>query len=76
LVDYSTLDLTISREKDFKFKPVHRDRFSERLKQSLSRGWLGFVDFVLFTIKIWPFWILVTLMVYLWRKFKKTKRKK
>jgi hypothetical protein len=76
LVDYSTLDLTISREKDFKFKPVHRDRFSERLKQSLSRGWLGFVDFVLFAIKIWPFWILVTLVVYFWRKLKKTKRKK
>jgi len=76
LVDYSTLDLTISRKKEFKYNPVNRDKFSERIKQSLSKGWYGFVDFLLFVIKIWPFWILVTLIIYFWRKFKKRRNKK
>ena len=75
LVDYSTLDLTISRKKEFKYNPVNRDKFTERIKQSLSKGWYGFVDFLLFVIKIWPFWILVTLIIYFWRKFKKRKLK-
>jgi hypothetical protein len=76
LVDYSTLDLTISKQKDFKYNPERRANFLERLKQSLSKGWYGFVDFLLFVIKIWPFWIIVTLMVYFWRKYKITKKKK
>lgn len=76
LVVYSTLNLTISKTEDFKYNPDNRDKFSERLKQSLSKGWFGFVDFLLFMIRIWPFWIIVTVIVYLWRKFKKAQRKK
>lgn len=75
LVDYSTLDLNISKRNDFKYNPINRDKFSERLKQSLSKGWFGFVDFLLFVIKIWPFWIIVTLIIYFWRKYKKNKNK-
>jgi len=75
LVDYSTLDLTILKQKDFKYNPTKRDKFSERLKQSLSKGWYGFVEFLLFTIKIWPIWIIVTMIFYFWKKYKKTKKK-
>ncbi len=75
LVDYSTLDLTISKKKDFKYNPDNRDKFSEKLKQSLSKGWFGFVDFLLFVIKIWPFLIIVALILYFGRKYKKAKRK-
>jgi hypothetical protein len=75
LVDYSTLDLTISKRKDFRYNPVDRDKFSERLKQSLSKGWLGFVDFILFLIKVWPFWIIVILLIFFWKKYKKTRKK-
>jgi hypothetical protein len=69
------LDLTISKQKDFKYNPAKRDKFSERLKQSLSKGWFGFVDFLLFIIKIWPFWIIVALILYFWKKYKMTKKK-
>lgn len=75
LVDYSTLDLTISKRKDFKYNPVNRDKFSERLKQSLSKGLYGLVDFLLLMIKIWPFWIIITVILYIWKKYKKTKKK-
>lgn len=70
LVDYSTLDLTISKQRDFRYNPVKRDRFSEKLKQSFSKGWFGFIDFLLFVINIWPFWIIIALIFYLWKKYK------
>ncbi len=76
LVKYSTLDLTISKQKDFKYSPTRRDNFSERLKQSLSKGWFGFVDFTLFLIKIWPFWIMAALIMYFWRRYRRVKKKK
>ncbi|MEL7588789.1 MAG: DUF4349 domain-containing protein [Prolixibacteraceae bacterium] len=73
-VDYSTLDLTLSKQKDYKFKPEHRSKFVERLKLSLSRGWFGFVNFMLFLIKLWPFWILFALIHYSWKKYKQRKK--
>lgn len=76
LVEYSTLDLTISKQKDFKYNPANRGNFIEKLKQALSKGWFGLVDFTLILINLWPLWILLTIILYTWRKFKKTKKKK
>lgn len=73
-VDYSTLDLRVAKRKEFKYKPDRQDSFFERLKQSLSKGWYVFVDFLLFTIRLWPFWIIVPFLVYLWRRFKKKRK--
>ena len=73
-VDYSTLNLTLTKRKEFKYNPLKRDKFSERLKQSVSKGWFGFLDFLLFMIKIWPFWLIVSLGYYLWRKYRKRKK--
>ena len=75
LVDFSTLDLTISKRNDFKYNPTIRDNFLERLKQSLSKGWFGFIDLLLFMIKIWPIWIILVMLFFIWRKFKKRKIK-
>ncbi len=76
LVEYSTLDLTISKQKDFKYNPANRGNFIEKLKQALSKGWFGLVDFTLILINLWPLWILLTIILYGWRKFKKNKKKK
>jgi hypothetical protein len=76
LVDYSTLDLEISKPKDLKFQPEKRDKFTMRVKYALSKGWYGFVDFIVFVIKIWPSWILVGLLVYGWKKYRKRKKNK
>ena len=69
-VDYSTLDLTITKEKEFKYNPASRDSFVEKLKQSISKGWYGFVDFILFLFNIWPFLIITGILIYLWKRFK------
>jgi len=74
LVDFSTLDLEISKPKDFKYQPEKRDIFTKRLKHAISKGWFGFVDFIVFVIKIWPFWIIVGLIIYGMKKYRKRKK--
>jgi hypothetical protein len=76
LVDYSTLDLTISQQRTFKYNPAKRDKFSEKVRQSFSKGWFGLVDFFLFVINIWPFWIILILIIYAWKKYKMKVRRK
>ncbi|WP_289054711.1 DUF4349 domain-containing protein [Carboxylicivirga marina] len=73
LVDYSTLRLNIRKQKEFKYNPAQRDKFSERIKQSLSKGWFGFIDFLLLLTKFWPFWIIGLLIIYFYRKIKRKK---
>lgn len=76
LVAYSTLDLYLTKDKDFKFKSAKRAKFTEKLKQSLSKGWFGFVDFILFIIKMWPFWIVLSIILYVWKKIKYKRKNK
>ncbi len=73
-MDYSTLNLIITKQKDFKYSPETRGKFSERIKQSLSKGWISFVVFSLFILKLWPFWIVIFLILYFWRKHKQRKK--
>ncbi|MCU4162578.1 DUF4349 domain-containing protein [Carboxylicivirga caseinilyticus] len=75
-VDYSTLRLTLTQEKEYIYEPQKRDSFMERLKMSLSKGWFAFVDFLLFMIRLWPFWILLAGIIWIWKKFRSRKKKK
>ncbi len=68
LVAYSTLNLNISKQVDYKYKPKRNTDFAQRFKKSLSGGWNGFVGFVLFLVNIWPVWFLLPLGIYLFRK--------
>lgn len=75
-VHYSTLQLTLNQEKEFTYVAKKRDSFLERLKMSLSKGWFGFIDFLLIIIRLWLFWILLAGIVWLWKRVKRKKRKK
>ena len=72
-VAYSTLNLSISMEKDKRFEPRKKDEFSERLKESLTNGWFGIVTLFLFLVKIWPVWIISFFIVFIWKKLRKMK---
>ena len=76
LVNYSTLELNISQKKDFKYSPENRGNFFEKLKQSISKGWYGLVDFILFILSNWAILILFSLLVYFWTKYRKRKKSK
>jgi uncharacterized small protein (DUF1192 family) len=75
-VAHSTLNLTITKTKSYKFSTADRDSFFERLKFSLSRGWYGFVDFTLFVIKLWPFWIILFLLLPIIKKIRRKRRER
>ena len=75
-VDFSTLDLTISKVKAYKYKPGKQEMFWERLKQSLAKGWSGFVELILFLIKIWPLWLIGAAGFVFWKKRKKKRTAK
>ncbi len=70
----STLNLTLTQEKDFVYRPDRRINFFERLKDSLSAGWFGFVEFALVVIGLWPFWLVLIVLIWLIRKYNRRRR--
>ena len=77
-VSYSTLNVKLYIENDYVFKPEEQDNFLERFKSSLSDGWNSIVNFLLWTIAIWPFIILGVVLLYVvrpwWRKRRAAKK--
>lgn len=73
-VDYSTLRLSIFKQKEFKYSPRKRVKFSESIKQSLSKGWFGFVDFIIWFVKLWPLWIITVLLIYALRRIRRKRK--
>jgi hypothetical protein len=75
-VDLSTLELRITKKNDYSFIPQNEGNFFDRLKFSLVKGWFGLVTFTLFVIRLWPFWIIVSLIYYLIRKILRRRKRK
>lgn len=75
-VSYSTLNLTLTKPKDYKFTPAKRDKFLERFRQAFSKGWFGFVDFFLVLVNLWPFFIIALAGIFVWKKLKNKKTRK
>ena len=73
-VALSTIELTLTQEKDYVFRPDRKINFFERLKDSLSTGWYGFIEFCLGLIGLWPFWILVILVIWFIRKYTRKRK--
>jgi hypothetical protein len=74
-VDFSTLDLMISKKNDYNLVTNNKGSFIDRLKLSLVKGWFGLVSFTLFVIRVWPFWIIMGVLFYLVRRIWKRKKK-
>jgi len=70
-VTYSTLDIHLFKEKEYTYKPLQQDKFSERVKKSLSKGWASVVDFILWLIKWWPIIILSLGIIVVFRIIRK-----
>ena len=75
-VDLSTLQLTITEKKDFVYREDRRINFFERLKESISSGWYAFVNFILYLLVLWPFWIIIIVGIWLGVKLMKRKKQK
>jgi Domain of unknown function (DUF4349) len=73
-VDYSTLNLQINKKNDYSAYSPNKGNFFDRLKMSLVKGWFGFVSFILFLIRIWPFWLIVAVGYIVVRKYWRRRR--
>ncbi len=73
-VAYSTLNLTIFREKGYTYRPAVKGPFGERLKRSLSGGWNGLVTFTLILIRLWPLWIIFAVVISLWIRHRRKRK--
>ncbi len=73
-VKYSTLQLDLNQEKEYVYIPKKADRFMERVKESFSGGWQGFISFTLLLVRLWPFLIVLALLVFWWKR-RRTRRK-
>lgn len=69
-VAYSTLNLSY-------YEIIGTDfGFGSKLGNALGSGWDGFLEFVIGLISLWPFLILITLLIWLVVRWRKRKRKK
>jgi len=75
-ISFSTLNINLYKEKEFIYKQKQQDKFSERVKKSLSNGWASIIDFILWTIKIWPYIILTFVGYFVIRRLIKKRKGK
>lgn len=71
-VNYSTLNLSLYKEK-VRSSATSKIGFGSRFIDSLTEGWNSFVAFLLGIISFWPFFLLIPLVIFLWKKWKKRK---
>jgi hypothetical protein len=75
-VIYSTLELRLEQENDFKYVPEKRDSTYEKLKQSIIGGWFVFVDFLYILLYNWVFIIFISIGIFMFRKYRKKRKEK
>lgn len=74
-VNYSTLELTLTKEKP-RNTVTSKIGFGSRLIDSVANGWNIFVNFFLGVVSLWPFLFIIPFIIFFWRKWKKRKSKK
>ena len=74
-VNYSTLDLTLIREKP-RNTVTSKIGFGSRLVDSIANGWNIFVNFSLEIVSLWPFLFIIPIIILFWKKWRKRKSKK
>lgn len=73
-VNYSTLNLNLYKEK-IRSSTTSKIGFGSRFGDSVTEGWNSFVAFLLGIISLWPFFLLIPVVVFLWRKWRNRKKK-
>ncbi|WP_288435899.1 DUF4349 domain-containing protein [uncultured Chryseobacterium sp.] len=72
-VNYSTLNLYLYKEK-VRSSTTSKIGFGSRFMDSLTEGWNSFVSFLLGMVSLWPFFLLIPVIIVLWRKWKSKKK--
>lgn len=72
-VNYSTLDLNLYKEK-VRSSATSKIGFGSRFADSVTEGWNSFISFLLGIISLWPFFLLIPVIVFIWRKWRSKKK--
>lgn len=72
-VNYSTLNLNLYKEK-IRSSATSKIGFGSRFGDSVTEGWNSFVDFLLGAVSLWPFFLLIPVVVFFWKKWKNRKK--
>ncbi|WP_449399541.1 DUF4349 domain-containing protein [Chryseobacterium wanjuense] len=72
-VKYSTLNLGLYKEK-VRSSTTSKIGFGSRFGDSVTEGWNSFVVFFLGVISLWPFFLLIPVVIFLWRKWRLKKK--
>lgn len=72
-VNYSTLDLTLTKEKA-RNTVTSKIGFGSRFVDSLASGWNIFVNFLLGIVSFWPFLLFIPLIIFLFKKWRKNRK--
>ena len=73
-IGYSSIELTMYQVIPRENRISRRDGFGERLSEALYRGWQGFLAFTIGLLTLWPFLLLTTVAILLFRRWR-SKRK-
>lgn len=71
-VNYSTLELLLFKEKA-RSSATSKIGFGSRFGDSIAEGWNSFVSFLLGLISFWPFFIIIPLLIFAWKKWRRKK---
>ena len=69
-VNYSTLELLLFKEKA-RSSATSKIGFGSRFGDSIAEGWNSFVSFLLGLISFWPFFIIIPLLIFAWKKWRR-----
>lgn len=73
-VNYSTLNLMLYKEK-VRSSATSEIGFGNRFGDSFTEGWNSFVAFFLGIISLWPFFLLIPIIILIWKKWRNRKKK-
>ena len=74
-VNYSTLNINLYKEK-IRSSATSKIGFGSRFGDSVTEGWNSFVEFLLGIISLWPFFLLIPVIVIVWKKWKNRRKKR
>lgn len=76
-VNFSTINLSFYEVLPYVYDSSQRKGFGARILSALDNGWQGFLSFIVGLTTLWPFIVLIIGGIFLFRRIKRTwKRKK
>jgi hypothetical protein len=76
LISYSTLELTFEQRIEFLEKPLFEGNFFGRIGNAILVGGIGFVEFLIILIRLWPLWIVTGIVLTIALKLRKKRKRK